>query len=295
LQHDAVIIEVGLNEAASRATVPAVAYSPAECAADAIACAEAGAAVVHWHAREPTTGDQRLGDVALSGEFLDLVRGSGLLAYPSYPIDVPIAQRLDHVWTLRASHELELAPIDVGSVNIIVWDERGSTFAGVELLRDAGVIENPLPFVLDGVHRADALGMLPTLGSFDVGHTRSVGLLAESGHVSERVLLKIFLTGSLAMGPLPSEEALDLHLRQLPAGVAIEWIAVPYAIADAALIDRLCRHALARGGGIRVGIGDNPVAHADTTNAALVERAVQLAADAGRPVATADDVRALQT
>ncbi|MEY2434281.1 MAG: hypothetical protein QOC92_4006 [Acidimicrobiaceae bacterium] len=46
------------------------------------------------------------------------------------------------------------------------------------------------------------------------------------------MLLKIFLSGDLAMGPEPSEDALDLHLRQLPAGVDVEWIAVPYAIAD---------------------------------------------------------------
>ena len=214
-----------------------------------------------------------------------------MLAYPSYPIDVPMAHRLDHVWSLRASHALELAPIDVGSVNVVVWDDRTRAFAGVEALRDAGVIENPLPFVLDSLSTADTLGMTPTLGSFDVGHTRTVGLLAESGHLRAPVLLKIFLSGALAFGPEPSEDALDLHLRQLPAGLAVEWIAVPYAIADAALIERLCRHALHRGGGIRVGIGDTPAAHSHTTNAALTEQATQWAADAGRPVATADDTR----
>jgi uncharacterized protein (DUF849 family) len=103
--------------------------------------------------------------------------------------------------------------------------------------------------------------------------------------------LKIFLSGALAMGPEPSEDALDLHLRQLPSGLAVEWIAVPYAIADRALIHRLCRHALHRGGGIRVGIGDNPAAYFDTTNAELTEHAAQWAADAGRPLAAADDIR----
>jgi uncharacterized protein (DUF849 family) len=291
VEHDAVIVEVGLNEAASRVIAPSVAYSPAECATDAVACVDAGAAVVHWHARDAGSGAQRLGDAALSGTFLDLVRASGVLAYPSYPIDVPMAHRLDHVWSLRASHALELAPIDVGSVNVVVWDQHARAFAGVEALRDAGVIENSWPFVLDSLARADTLGMTPTLGSFDVGHTRTIGLLAEAGHVRPPVLLKIFLSGALAFGPEPSEDALDLHLRQLPAGPEFEWIAVPYAIADAALIERLCRQALHRGGGIRIGIGDNPAAHAHTTNAALTERATQWAADAGRPVATADDLR----
>jgi 3-keto-5-aminohexanoate cleavage enzyme len=66
---------------------------------------------------------------------------------------------------------------------------------------------------------------------------------------------------------------------------------VPYALDDSATVERLCRHALDRGGGIRVGIGDNPAAFPDLTNAELVERAVGWCADAGRPVASPCDVR----
>ena len=57
----------------------------------------------------------------------------------------------------------------------------------------------------------------------------------------------------------------------------------------AALLPRQ-RH-LAKGGGIRVGIGDNPAAYPDMTNAELVERAVGWCRDAGRAPASADDVR----
>ena len=66
---------------------------------------------------------------------------------------------------------------------------------------------------------------------------------------------------------------------------------MPYALDDPATVERLCRHALERGGGIRVGIGDNPAAFPELTNAELVERAVGWCADAGRPVASASDVR----
>lgn len=119
-----VIIEVGLNEATARAQNPNVAYSPAECAADARSCAAAGAAVVHWHARGPETGEQRLGDTALSGVALDAMHSSGVLAYPSYPIDIPPEGRLDHVWALREHHGLEIAPIDIGSVSIVLWNNQ---------------------------------------------------------------------------------------------------------------------------------------------------------------------------
>src|SRR4051812_8514813 len=293
MEGDAVVIEVGLNEAAGRAPNPHVPYGPKECADDALRCHNAGAAIVHWHARDAQTGEQRLGDAALYGETLGRIASSGMLGYPSYPIDadVPHDRRLAHVWELRNRYALELAPVDIGSASIVVWDDRGHDFLGVDALRTVGVIDNPLPFVLDAISRAAALGMVPTLGAFDIGHTRTMAMLAESGRLAQPVLHKIFLSGALAMGPVPTEAVIDWHLAQIPDGIDVEWIAVPYAINDAVLIERLARHALDRGGGIRIGVGDSPAAQPASTNAMLVERALSWAHDAGRPPASSDDVR----
>ncbi len=287
------IVEVGLNEGVSRAQHPAVPITPQECAGDAGRCHDAGAAIVHWHAREPETGEQRLDDAERYGEALDLMRTSDVLAYPSYPVDRPdtIDERLAHVWALREHHGLELAPVDIGSVTTVIWDGGRHDFLGVDALRDRGAIVNSLPFTLDALGRADELGMTPTLAAFDVGFTRTMVMLAESGHVRPPILHKIFLFGSFAVGPVPSEAALDMHLAQIPDDLDVEWIAVPSALEDPALVERLCRHALERGGGIRVGIGDNPRAFASTTNAELVEMAAGWAADAGRPLASSAQVR----
>jgi uncharacterized protein (DUF849 family) len=246
---------------------------------------------VHWHARDPVSGEQRLGDAALSGQALDGMRAGGVLAYPSYPIDTPIEERLDHVWSLGEEHGLEIAPIDIGSVSVVLWNGQAHELVGVDSLRERGVVANPLPFTLDALERAHGLGMVPSLGAFDLGFTRTMVLLHEAGRLSSPVFFKIFLSGAWAVGPFPSEDALDFHLSQIPDELEVEWVLVPYSLDDPALIERLSRHALARGGGIRVGIGDNPAAYPDATNVELVERAVQWCADAGRPVATADDVR----
>ena len=61
---------------------------------------------------------------------------------------------------------------------------------------------------------------------------------------------------------------------------------------DPAAVEELGRAALERGGGVRIGIGDSPHAFPDATNAQLVELVARWAADAGRPVATVDGVRA---
>jgi uncharacterized protein (DUF849 family) len=200
--------------------------------------------------------------------------------------------RLAHVWTLRARHGLELAPLDLGSVGIVVWDERTQSFGpGVEALRRHGVVTNPLPFLLDALERTYTLGMVPSLAAFDIGFTRTMVLLARAGRLRPPIFLKLFLSGAWAVGPFPSEEALDFHLRQIPRDLDVAWVVVPYALDDPALVERLCRHALARGGGVRVGIGDNPAAFPDVTNAMLAERAAGWAADAGRSLASAADVR----
>ena len=120
----------------------------------------------------------------------------------------------------------------------------------------------------------------------------NLAALARAGHVPEPVLVKIFLWGAPAIGPEPSVEALDLHLQQIPASIDVEWILVPYNIADRGLVEALARAALERGGGIRLGIGDNPVAFADIDNARVVELGVRWAQDAGRPIASVGDARA---
>ena len=56
------IIEVAINELASKRDNPNIPYSLDEVVDDAIACARAGAAIVHLHARDATTGEQRWHD-----------------------------------------------------------------------------------------------------------------------------------------------------------------------------------------------------------------------------------------
>ena len=61
---------------------------------------------------------------ALAGEV-----PSGVLAYPTYPIDVDsVDERLGHCWKLRESNGLELTPVDIGSVTVVTWDRRSRDF-----------------------------------------------------------------------------------------------------------------------------------------------------------------------
>jgi uncharacterized protein (DUF849 family) len=289
--NDAVLIEVGLNEAVHPDAHSCVPQSPVECAADARRCADAGTAVVHWHA-VGSDGVARLGDTDLYAEAL-YGMARCVLAYPSYPTDVPdtVEGRLGHCLALRARCGMELGPIDVATVNLVIWDEASATVGPTDSLGAFDVIRNSMPFVTAALRRYRDVGLVPTLAAFDVGSTRAIAALASAGLVPEPVFVKIFLWGAPAIGPEPSVEALDLHLRQLPPAIDVEWILVPYNIADRGLVEALARAALERGGGIRLGIGDNPVAFADLDNARVVDLGVGWAHDAGRPIASVDDAR----
>ncbi len=201
-------------------------------------------------------------------------------------------ERLGHCWALQERYGLALGPVDMGSENVIVWDEGMRKFLDADIPPERAVVANPLPFVLAALERTYALGMVPSLGSFDVGITRTVALAAAAGKLRPPVYLKIFLSSAWAVGPFPTEDALDFHLRQLPPDLDVEWVVVPYALLDPRLIERLCRHAVDLGGGIRVAIGDTRAAFPEASNAQLVERAVRWAEESGRPVARPHDVRA---
>jgi 3-keto-5-aminohexanoate cleavage enzyme len=288
---DAVIVEVALNEDVPRARHPHVPQRPDECATDARCCAEAGAVLVHWHAID-TNGTPRLADTALYGAAIDAMDGC-VLAYPSYPVDVPatVADRLGHCLELRARHQMEVAPLDIATVNVFAADPDGRAVAPRQRGAGRDVIDNPPSFVLDALDCYRAAGLVPTVAAFDVGSTRAIAALAAAGVLAEPVLLKIFLWESPLIGPRPSIEALDLHLQQLPPGLDVEWLAVTYGMSDAAAVEAIARAALERGGGVRIGIGDSPRAFPDVTNARLVEAVGRWAADAGRPLATIDAVR----
>jgi uncharacterized protein (DUF849 family) len=219
---------------------------------------------------------------------------SDLLLYPTYS---PVAsespdERFAHVWRLRSECGLELAPLDLGSVNLAAWDPEAGRFAGDPVaLGDRTVFQNSVGLLVATLARVRALGMVAAVTAFDLGFTRTMVHLVRAGHLAQPVYLKLFLSGDLVAGPFPTELAIDAHLAQIPDDVDVEWCAVPTHLRDPADVERLCRHALARGGGVRVGLGDNPAAYPDRTNADLVELARAWAADAGRPVASSADLR----
>jgi 3-keto-5-aminohexanoate cleavage enzyme len=272
-----ILIEAAINEGVTRAQHPFVPVTPAECASDAIGSVAAGASFAHWHAA----------NLAAYAQAWGAMRAADILAYPTYPNDPPadVEARLGHCFALIEHHGLEMAPLDLGTAPTIFFDG--------ERITGGGTLANPLAFIERAADRYRALGAIPNLASFDLGHTRLAVALARTGVLKPPLLLKLYLSDAWLVGPRPGREALDLHLAQLPPDLEIHWLVVPFMLKSHSSYETLCRHALDQGGGFRVGIGDNPGLFPGQRNPELVERAVRWVEASGRRVAGTQEVRAL--
>lgn len=281
-----VIIEVGLNETTSKEQNPTVAYGPAEVAADAAACAAAGAAVGHFHSRRDD-GSQDWTGAEIYRRGMELTAElSDIILYPSYLGDH------SHIWALSDDPPVG-APLTIASFDVpqevtrpVLWNEATRSF------------EEP-PFEVTGAPATESdllgemarRGLRPTAAAFDVGQLRWIVLALRAGILPSPLYVKIFLFDQLVNGPFANASGIDAYLSQVSDDVDIELTLVPYTMSSPERADELVRAALERGLNVRVGIGDNPDAYPTMPNAELVAHAADLVAEAGFVPATPAEVR----
>ena len=295
---DGVMIEVALHELVDKAANPNVPYGPAEVAADAAACVEAGATLVHFHARDPETGAQRWHDDALYTDAMTRMRARGVAPdvawYPTYPgvrPEVAVHDSMPHLAVLARAAGLELAAIDVGSGNLSPYHSETHAFLAAD-----GVKRLPHSLFEEFTEFCRDHELRPYLGVYEPGHIRHVAAYLDAGWLDAPLVLKCFFSEHHPYGLPPVARSVEMTaeiLETVLAGVEYEWFVQCYGRA----IWDLVPAALATGGHARVGLGDyHPWDWPDTgadrpTNAELVARAVELAGDAGRPVATVAETR----
>src|ERR1700689_2363719 len=91
-----VMIEDAINGNAMKNLTPNIAYSPADIAADAIATCKAGAALIHFHVRNPETG-KWAHDVPLYAEVYKRPRAACKpLLWPTFNNEGDAASRFSH-------------------------------------------------------------------------------------------------------------------------------------------------------------------------------------------------------
>lgn len=269
---DKVIITAALTGSrTTKAHNPAVPYTPEEIAEDAVACWRAGAAVVHIHVRDPQTGAPSM-DLALFREVVERIRArcdlilnlttSGLYLEGSDALE----RRLAPV-TLRP----ELCSLDIGSVN---FQDR--------------VFLNPPQWGETAARRMRDSGVKPEIEIFDVGHVAQALDLIAQGLVAEPPYFQLCM--GVRWGIPATPENLLFLRSQLPAGA--QWSVLGVGRAQWPMVAL----GLLLGGHVRVGFEDNVYLERGVlaaSNAQVVEKAVRLARDLGREVASPTEARAI--
>jgi uncharacterized protein (DUF849 family) len=257
----------------TRADNAALPVTPEEIAADAGRCVEAGASIVHLHARDadgrPTYRAETYAAIvravrAASPDVVVCVSTSGRL-WPG------IEQRAE-VLDLDGDAKPDMASLTLGSLNFP---------------QQASVSE---PDVISGLaERMRERQIVPELEIFDLGMLDYAHYLIGRGILREPFSFNLLL-GSLGTIAASADRLVTL-VRALPAGAT--WAAAGigrFQFPTNAL-------AVAMGGHVRLGLEDSLFMDADkrdpATNVRLVERIVRLARAAEREPATPAEARAL--
>lgn len=286
---DKLIVAVGVNENVGRDENPHVPLTPAEIAEDVAACVEAGASIIHIHARDPKTGEPRMNDSDLYLEiYEETQRLTDALLYPTYPLG-DTKERYRHVVALAESAmaRLEIAPVISG---IGDWGPGPASFGTVT---DTLVLAEPLDDTRYQLEVARRYDLWVSHDVFEASGVRRVTNLWRHGYYHRPMLLKFFMSDVFAYG-LPTEPRwLQTWVDMVPPDLDVEWLVLPYGVEFGKAM-ALWACAIATGGHVRVGIGDNPSTEGGfaSTNAQRVRQVVDVASALGSEIATVADVRA---
>ena len=284
LAPDKVVITCALTGVLTNPQQHPVPVTPAEMAQAAHDAWNAGATIFHVHFRqqEPGLGHLPCWDPVIATAIADAIREACPGAILNFSTGVMGPDIAGPLACLEAGRP-EMAAMNAGSLNYLKT-RRSGQWAWPPLLFD-----NPIDKITAFCETMDRLGIVPECECFDTGIVRSLGMLQQVG------LLSGELHASLVMGVasgMPAKASwLPLLLDELPDGT--HWQAVVIGRQE---VWDVHRATAALGGHLRTGVEDTfylPDGSRTTGNGPLIEAMAQVARDAGRTVATADEARLL--
>ncbi|MCS7162394.1 MAG: 3-keto-5-aminohexanoate cleavage protein [Bacteroidia bacterium] len=264
---------------ATREQCPYIPYTPAEIAEEGRRAVEAGAAILHIHARKDD-GSPAF-DVETYRRIYEEVRQrlpDVIINFSTGAVGIPREQRIHHITALKP----DMAALNMGSMNYAIYSPKAKKFYF------DFVFQNPFHEIQYFLERMLEAGVLPELEAFDCGHIHNATPFIDMGLLKPPYVFS-FIMG--VMGGIPATtENLVHQARSVPPGTHWQVIGIgrkqwPLAAA-----------ALTLGGHVRVGLEDNfylPNGEMARSNGELVEAAVQLARLIGREPASIAEARAI--
>jgi uncharacterized protein (DUF849 family) len=263
---------------ANRSQCPGIPYTPAEIGEEARRAHEAGAAVVHIHARNddgsPTFSP------AVFAKIREEVRARSpvILNYSTGTMSDDVSEQKTYIRETRP----EIAALNMGTMNYSKYSGKRKDF-----VFDM-VFPNTYSKIIELLRAMNEAGVKPELECFDSGHTHGVWPLVDMG-VLTPPLQYSFIVNVLGGIP-PLVESLQLQSKLAVPGSEWEVIGISHGHW------KMLAAALVLGGNIRTGLEDHlylPGGAMAKSNGEMVEAAVGLVRTVGRRPATVDEARQL--
>jgi 3-keto-5-aminohexanoate cleavage enzyme len=277
---DACIVTCAVSGAvANKQQCPGIPYTPEEYAKEVRRARDAGASMVHIHARTPDGAPTvepkhyRAITQAVLAEAPDII-----VNYSTGWVGLPMAERVGHITELRP----EVGALNMGSMNYAKYSPKRKDFVF------NFVFQNSFEDIIFLLERMNEAGVKPECECFDVGHVESVGPLVDLGVLAPPIQF------SLIHGVLGGIGATARNLAHMAGVVPVgsTWGVISVSREQWAMAGA----AAALGGNVRVGFEDNfylPSGEMASSNGELVEAAASIIRLQGRRVAEPSVARAI--
>lgn len=274
---DKVVITCALTGVlANRKQCAAIPYTPAEIADEAKRAYDAGASVVHLHARNDD------GSPTFSPETFATIKKEIRARCPII-LNFSTGTILDDV-SQQVAYLKESVP-EIGALNMGSMNYSKYSRSQKKLVFDM-VFPNPYAKIIALLEAMNEAGVKPELECFDTGHNHGVWPLLDMGVLKPPYQFSFILN---VLGGIPATvESLQLQTKIMPEGAEWEVIGISHCHW------RMLAAALVLGGNIRTGLEDHlylPSGEMASSNGAMVEVAARMTRDIGREPATVEEAR----
>lgn len=281
-----VIIEVAVNGATPTERNPNSPQTQELLIEDSLRCIEAGAAIVHTHAPDISLGGEEGARQYLEHFEAIHAQHPEAILYPTIVFGQTIQDKTSHIEPLAESFPLRMGFVDPGSVNLTPLADDGKP-APADWVYANSPADIAYKFEL-----CERLALGPGMAIFEPGFLRTALAYEAADAMPQGAFLRFYFGGErsyrssemvdLLFGLPPRKASLDIYLEML-GDSKLPWsIAV---VSGDPWDGDVARHALERGGHLRVGLEDY-AGDRQPSNLQLVEEAVALCTEVGRPVAS---------
>lgn len=263
------------GEPVHRGMTPYVPTTVEEISEEAVKCWEAGASIVHLHAKEPNTGKPHPDPNPVLGAYVNEIQkktnlicnvttGGGRRAS---------AEALDRMIEQRCKLGQEMMSMNLGTINL--WTPPYE-----------GVFMNDVPRIKRWAGYMREHGIKPELEVYDTGMINTAKMLSQEDVFEQPIHIQLVMVGKTGFSPKP--KTLIYCVEEFEP----EWTWSVCSLGRTEL--PICALAMTIGGHTRVGMEDNIYLKRGEllkSNAQLVERIVALADALNIKIASPDETR----